>query len=99
VPVNSDHNLAYDPATGYLHIEYYGLSGHTEDVTVYANDAACLRNPGVARAIAHAKAAARAVHDGDCKQFRAALRGAPLPTKNGVKPNLAAAKEAIAQEC
>jgi hypothetical protein len=99
VPVNSDHNLSYDPQSGYLHIEYYNSAGHTEDVTVYANDAACQRNPGVARAIAHAKAAARAVQRGDCAQFRAALNGASLPSKGGVKPNLAAAKKYVAQEC
>ena len=99
VPVNSDHNLSYDPQTGALHIEYYGRAGHTEDANVDANSAACQHNPGVARAIAHARAAAQAVHDGDCAMFKAALNGAPLPSKGGIKPNLEAARQAIAQEC
>ena len=99
VPVNSDHNLSYDPQTGALHIEYYGRSGHIEDANVDANDAACLHNPGIARAIAHARAAAQAVHDGDCAQFRAFLNGAPLPSKGGVKPNLEAARTYVEQEC
>jgi hypothetical protein len=99
VPVNSDHNLSYDPQTGLLHLEYYGVAGHIEDATVDSNKSACQHNPGVARAIAHAKAAAAAVHAGDCAQFRAALNGATLPSKGGVKPNLAAAKKYVDQEC
>ena len=99
VPVNSDHNLSYDPATGVLRIEYYGPAGHLEEATIDANDSACQRNPGVGRAIAHARAAARDVHAGDCAAFKAALNGAPLPAKGGVKPNLEAAKTYVEQEC
>lgn len=99
VPVNSDHNLSYDPQTGVLEIEYYGPAGHLEHATVDANDSSCLRNPGVGRAIAHARAAARAVHEGDCAAFKAALNGAPLRTKGRVKPNLVAAKKYVEQEC
>jgi len=99
VAVNSDHNLVYDPETGYLHIDYYGPSGHLEGATIDANDAACRGNPGVARAIAHARAAAREITAGDCAQFKALLNGAPLVTKGGVKPNLAAAKQFVDKEC
>ena len=74
VPVNSDHNLSYDPQTGALHIEYYGRAGHTEDANVDANSAACQHNPGVARAIAHARAAAQAVHDAK-RRIRAVAHG------------------------
>jgi hypothetical protein len=99
VPVNSDHNLSYDPQTGILRVEYYGTSGHLEEAVVDANDSACQRNPGIGRAIAHARAAARDVQAGDCAAFKAALNGAPLPAKGGVKPNLAAAKAFVEKEC
>jgi len=99
VAVNSDHNLVYDPATGYLHIDYYGQSGHLEGATIDANDPGCRANPGVARAIEHARAAAREVTAGDCAQFKALLNGAPVVAKGGVAPNLAAAKKYIAEEC
>ncbi len=99
VPVNSDHVLAYDPATGELQVEYYGSSGHLEDATVDANDPACRSNPGVGRAIAHALAAARDIHAGDCAQFKAFLNGAPVEAKGGVTPDLAAAKKFVDQEC
>jgi hypothetical protein len=99
VPVNSDHAIAYDPKTGDLHIDYYGRSGHLEDAVVDANDPACRSNPGVGRAIARALAAEREIKAGDCAQFKAFLNGAPVPTKGGVKPNLAAAKKYVDQEC
>jgi hypothetical protein len=99
VAVNSDHVLAYDPQTGDLHIGYYGRSGHLEDALVDANDPACRSNPGVGRAIAHALAAAWDVHAGDCAQFKAFLNGAPLAAKGGLKPDLAAAKKFVEQEC
>jgi hypothetical protein len=99
VPVNSDHAIAYDPQSGDLHIDYYGRSGHIEDALVDANDAACRRNPGVGRAIARALAAARELEAGDCAQFKALLNGAPVVAKGGVRPNLAAAKKYVDQEC
>jgi hypothetical protein len=99
VPVNSDHVVAYDPETGDLHIDYYGRSGHIEDALVDANDAACRSNPGVGRAIARALAAAREIKAGDCAQFKAFLNGAPVAAKGGVRPNLAAAKKYVDQEC
>ena len=99
VPVNSDHTLAYDPQSGELQIGYYGASGHLEEATVDANNSVCRGNPGVARAIAHALAAARDVHAGDCAQFTALLNGAPVEAKGGRMPDLAAAKTYVDQEC
>ena len=99
VPANSDHVLAYDPQTGDLHIGYYGGSGQLEDATIDANDPACRGNPGVGRAIARALAAERELRAGDCAQFKALLNGAPVVAKGGLKPNLAAAKKYVDQEC
>jgi hypothetical protein len=99
VGVNTDHNIAYDPNTGTLAMQYYNAAGHLEDAVVDANDPACLQNPGVGRAIAHARAAARDVHVGECAEMKAALNGDVLPAKGGVKPNLAAAKTFVSKEC
>jgi hypothetical protein len=99
VPANSDHELVYDPQTGYLHIHYYGRSGHLEGATVDANDPACRSNPGIGRAIEHARAAANDLLAGECAQFKALLSGAPVVAKGGIKPNLAAAKKYVDQEC
>jgi hypothetical protein len=99
VPVNSDHELAYDPQSGELHIGYYGASGKLEEATVDANNPACRGNPGVGRAIAHALDAARDVRAGDCAQFKAFLNGAPAEAKGGRTPDVAAAKKYVEQEC
>jgi hypothetical protein len=99
IPVNSDHVLAYDPQTGHLDVDYYGPSGHLEHATVDANDPVCRSKAGVGRAIAHALAAARDLHAGDCAHFKAVLNGAPVVAKGGLMPNVAAAKKFVDQEC
>ena len=99
VPVGSDFNLAYSPESSELLIEYYDSAGHGARAIVDAQDAACNANPGVARAIQHARAAARDVTAGECASFRALLSGAPAVTKNGRTGNPEAAKDYVDRNC
>ena len=99
VPVGSDYNLAYSPESGDLLIEYYDSNGHGAQATVDSRDAKCNSNPGVAKAIQHAKAAARDVTEGDCASFKALLNGAPPLTKDGRTGDKAAAKDYVDQNC
>jgi hypothetical protein len=99
VPVGSDYNLAYSPERGDLLIEYYDAAGHGVDAVVDSRAAACKANPGVARAIAHAHAAARDVTAGECASFKALLAGAPAEAKGGRTGNPAAARDYVAQYC
>ena len=99
VPVGSDFNLAYSPESGDLLIEYYDSAGHGAQAIVDSRDAACNANPGIARAIQHAHAAARDVTAGDCASFKALLNGAPAVTKDGRTGNPAAAKDYVARYC
>ena len=99
VPVGSDFNLAYSPETGDLLVEYYDSAGRGAQAIVDARSAACIANPGVARAIQHAQAAARDVTAGECASFKALLNGAPPLTKDGRTGDKAAAKDYVDQNC
>ena len=99
VPINSDFNLAYSPTAGDLLIEYYNSAGHGADAVVDSRAAACRSNPGVARAIEHARAAARDVTAGECASFKALLNGAPAVKKGGRTVNIAAAQDYVTQNC
>ena len=99
VPVDSDFNLAYSPETGDLLIEYYDSAGQGAEAIVDSHAAACTANPGVARAIEHARAAARDVTTGECASFKALLSGGAAATKDGRTGNPAAAKDYVARYC
>ena len=99
MPPGSDFNLAYSPENGDLLIEYYDTAGHGARAIVDSRDAACNANPGVARAIDHARAAARDVTAGDCASFKALLDGAPAVAKDGRTGNMAAAQDYVARNC
>ena len=99
VPVGSDFNLAYSPETGDLLIEYYDSAGHGAEAIVDSRSAACTANPGVARAIEHARAAARDVTAGECASFKAFLSGGAAVTKGGRTGNPEAAKDYVDQNC
>jgi hypothetical protein len=99
VPVNSDFNLAYSPERGELLIEYYDAAGHGADALVDERSADCQANPGVARAIEHAHAAARGVTEGECASFKALLNGAPAVSKGGRTGNMAAAQDYVDRYC
>ena len=99
VPVGSDFNLAYSPESGDLLIEYYDSNGNGAQAIVDSRAAACIANPGVARAIQHAQAAARDVTAGDCASFKALLNGAPAVAKDGRTGNQSAARDYVAQNC
>jgi hypothetical protein len=99
VPVGSDFNLAYNPENGDLLIEYYDSNGHGAQAIVDSRAAACSANPGVARAIQHAHAAARDVTAGECASFKALLGGAPAVTKGGRTGDPAAARDYVAKYC
>jgi hypothetical protein len=99
VPVGSDFNLAYNPENGDLLIEYYDSNGHGAQAIVDSHAAACSANPGVARAIQHAHAAARDVTAGECASFKALLSGAPAVAKDGRTGDPAAAEDYVAKYC
>ena len=99
VPLGSDFNLAYSPESGDLLIEYYDSAGHGAHVIVDSRSVACNANPGVARAIQHARGAARDVTAGECASFKAFLSGAPLAAKGGRAGNAEAAKDYVARYC
>jgi len=99
VPVGSDFNLAYSPESGDLLIEYYDSNGHGAQAIVDSRAAACNANPGVARAIEHAHAAARDVTAGECASFKAFLSGGAAATKDGRTGDPAAAKDYVAKYC
>ncbi|MEP6976975.1 MAG: hypothetical protein ABI948_02860 [Thermoleophilia bacterium] len=99
IPVGSDFNLAYSPESGDLLIDYTDSAGHGAEAIVDSRAAACNANPGVARAIQHAHAAARDVTDGDCASFKALLNGTPAVTKDGRTGDPAAAKDYVDKYC
>jgi hypothetical protein len=99
IGANAEHVVNYDPVTGYLGIDYYAKDGRLTHVDASERNAACTANAGIGRVLAEARATAKEIHDGDCAAFEQALAGGALPVKEGIKPNLEAAKKAIQQEC
>src|SRR5256885_750067 len=97
VPAGSDFNLAYDPESGDLLIQYYDSAGHGAQAIVDSRAAACNANPGVARAIHHAQAAARDVTAAECASFKPLLSRPPALTKDGRTADPAAAKDYAAR--
>jgi len=99
VPENSDYNIAYDPESGDMTIDYVDGQGIDEVAIVDSRAASCKANKGVAKAIAHAQAAARDVAAGECASFKKALASGQPITKGGRTADPAAVRDYVARHC
>ena len=99
VPVNADYNIAYDPDAAELKIDYVDAAGNDQTTEIDVSALACRRNPGVARAIAHALDAQADVVAGECASFKAYLADGAPTTEKGVTVNPEGARRYVARSC